>query len=85
MKRLSVIALVFAAFTANAAYDYYWFGTAGDGLWNTPANWSTTEASYTASTAYPNNDTQCIVHIYTHLVAGHAVTITIPAQGCRYL
>ena len=32
MKRLSVIALVFAVFAANAAYDYYWFGTAGDGL-----------------------------------------------------
>jgi hypothetical protein len=34
MKRLSVIALVFAVFATNAAYvyDYYWFGTASDGL-----------------------------------------------------
>ena len=69
------------------AADLFWYGKAGDGLWNTPANWSTTEASYTASTAYPNNETQYIVHIYTHLVAGHAVSITIPADctdaACR--
>ena len=56
-------------------------GAAGDGLWNNPANWSTTEASYTASTAYPNDATQYSVHLYTHLVADHAVSITIPA-GC---
>lgn len=78
-----VVAMPFAA----AAADLFWYGTAGDGLWNTPANWSTTEGGYTASTAYPNNETQYIVHIYTHLVAGHAVTITIPADctdaACR--
>ena len=48
MKRLSVIALVFAVFAANAAYDYYWFGTAGDGLWTNAVNWSSTPDSYTA-------------------------------------
>ena len=32
MKRLAAIAFAFAAFAANAAYDYYWFGTACDGL-----------------------------------------------------
>lgn len=76
-----VLAIVVAMPFAAAAADLFWYGTAGDGLWNTPANWSTTEASYTPSTAYPNNDTQYIVHIYTHLVAGHTVSITIPA-GC---
>jgi len=69
------------------AADLFWYGAAGDGLWNTPANWSTTEESYTPSTAYPNNETQYIVHIYTHLVSGHAVSITIPADctdaACR--
>ena len=69
------------------ADDLFWYGAAGDGLWNTPANWSTTEESYKASAAYPNNDTQYNVHIYTHLVSGHAVSITIPADctdaACR--
>ena len=69
------------------AADLFWYGAAGDGLWNTPANWSTTDESYTPSTAYPNNETQYIVHIYTHLVSGHAVSITIPADctdaACR--
>ena len=55
MKRLSVIALVFAVFAANAAYDYYWFGTAGDGLWTTPANWSSSSNEYIAVTRYPNS------------------------------
>ena len=79
--RAVALAIVVAMPFAAAAADLFWYGTAGDGLWNTPANWSTTEASYTPSTAYPNNDTQYIVHIYTHLVAGHTVSITIPA-GC---
>ena len=80
MFALCVVKTVLAA-------DLFWYGAAGDGLWNTPANWSTTEASYTPSTAYPNNETQYIVHIYTHLVEGHAVSITIPADctdaACR--
>ena len=71
-----VVAMPFAA----AAADLFWYGTAGDGLWNTPANWSTTEGSYTASTAYPNDEMTYIVHLYTHLVAGHAIDITIPAD-----
>ena len=83
------LAVIFALCVVKTvlAADLFWYGAAGDGLWNTPANWSTTEASYTASAAYPNDDTQYIVHIYTHLVAGHAVTITIPADctdaACR--
>ena len=73
----------FAAMSAVVdaqADDLFWYGAAGDGLWNNPANWSTTEASYTASTAYPNDATQYSVHLYTHLVADHAVSITIPAD-----
>ncbi len=83
------LAVIFALCVVKTvlAADLFWYGAAGDGLWNTPANWSTTEASYTASTAYPNNDTQYNVHIYTHLVSGHAVSITIPADctdaACR--
>ena len=44
------------------AADLFWYGAAGDGLWNTPANWSTTEGSYTASDAYPNDETTYIVN-----------------------
>ena len=80
---LAVVAMPLAA----VAVDLYWYGTAGDGLWNTPANWSTTEASYTASTNYPNAELTYNVHLYTHLVAGHAIDITIPADctdaACR--
>ena len=65
MKRLSVIALVFAAFAANAAYDYYWFGTAGDGLWTNAVNWSSSPTEYVAVTmGYPRS-TSYIVHVDT--------------------
>ena len=81
------LAIVVAMPLAAAAADLFWYGTAGDGLWNTPANWSTTEGSYTASAAYPNDEMTYIVHLYTHLVAGHAIDITIPANctdaACR--
>ncbi len=67
--------------------DLFWYGTAGDGLWNNPANWSTAEASYTAATVYPNDETGYIVHLYTHLVANHSIVVTIPADctdaACR--
>ena len=43
-----VLAIVVAMPFAAAAADLFWYGTASDGLWNNPANWSTTEASYTA-------------------------------------
>lgn len=67
-----------AAFTANAAYDYYWFGTAGDGLWTTPANWSSTPDSYTAvANGYPRSSI-FNVHIDTSVAADHHVTINIP-------
>ena len=78
MKRLSVIALVFAAFAANAAYDYYWFGTAGDGLWTNAVNWSSTPDSYTAvANGYPRSGS-FNVHIDTSVAADHHVTIHIP-------
>ena len=86
------LAIVVAMPLAAAAADLFWYGTAGDGLWNNPANWSTTEGSYTAATSYPlNSDNSSIspdiVHLYTHLVAGHAIDITIPADctdaACR--
>ena len=82
MKTSVCLAVLALAMYAGSAYsaDLFWYGTAGDGLWNTPANWSTTEGSYTASTAYPNDDMTYIVHLYTHLVAGHAIDITIPAD-----
>lgn len=78
MKRLSVIALVFAVFAANAAYDYYWFGTAGDGLWTNAVNWSSTPDSYTAvANGYPRSSS-FNVHIDTSVAADHHVTINIP-------
>ena len=78
MKRLSVIALVFAVFAANAAYDYYWFGTAGDGLWTNAVNWSSTPDSYTpVTTGYPRSNS-FNVHIDTSVAADHHVTIHIP-------
>lgn len=83
------LAVIFALCVVKTvlAADLFWYGNAGDGLWNTPANWSTTETIYTASTVYPNDDLQYTVHIYTHLVEGHAVSITIPAvctdAACR--
>ena len=90
--RAIALAIVVAMPFAAAAADLFWYGTAGDGLWNNPANWSTTEGSYTAATSYPlNSDNSSIspdiVHLYTHLVAGHAIDITIPADctdaACR--
>ena len=81
MKRLSVIALVFAVFAANAAYDYYWFGTAGDGLWTTPANWSSSSNEYIAVTRYPsssNTSSGYRVHIDTAIASDHHVTIVVP-------
>lgn len=56
--------LALAATSASAA-DLFWYGTAGDGLWNNPANWSTTESSYTAASVYPNNDSLYIANLYT--------------------
>lgn len=78
MKRLSVIALVFAAFAANAAYDYYWFGTAGDGLWTNAVNWSSSPTEYVAVTmGYPRSS-YFNVHIDTSVAVDHHVTINIP-------
>ena len=78
MKRLTAIAFAFAAFAANAAYDYYWFGTAGDGLWTNAVNWSSTPDSYTAvATGYPRSGS-FNVHIDTSVAADHHVTINIP-------
>ena len=51
--RAIALAIVVAMPFAAAAADLFWYGTAGDGLWNNPANWSTTEGSYTAATSYP--------------------------------
>ena len=49
LARIASIVIIIAAlapcapFAANAAaYDYYWFGTAGDGNWMNVENWSTT-------------------------------------------
>ncbi|MBO6120993.1 MAG: hypothetical protein J6Q49_03960 [Kiritimatiellae bacterium] len=78
MKRLTVIALVFAAFAANAAYEYYWFGTAGDGLWTTPANWSSSPTEYVAVTVGYPRSSSFNVHIDTSVAADHHVTIHIP-------
>ena len=90
MKKTIQILLMAACCVAGGrvlAADMFWYGTAGDGLWNNPANWSTTEGNYTAATVYPNNDSLYIVHLYTHLVVGHAIDITIPADctdaACR--
>ena len=67
-----------AAFTANAAYDYYWFGTAGDGLWTNAVNWSSTPDSYTAvANGYPRSGS-FNVHIDTSVAADHHVSINIP-------
>ena len=85
MKRLATILAAFTAFSANAAYDYYWFGTAGDGLWTTPANWSSSPTEYVAvANGYPRS-TSYIVHVDTSRVPGHHVTIRIPSGisgGC---
>lgn len=81
MKRLSVIALVFAVFAANAAYEYYWFGTAGDGLWTNAVNWSSSSNEYVAVTRYPNSSntsTGYRVHIDTAIASDHHVTIVVP-------
>ncbi len=81
MKRLSVIVLVFAAFAANAAYDYYWFGTAGDGLWTNAVNWSSTPDSYTAvANGYPRSGS-FNVHIDTSVAADHHVSIIASAMN----
>ena len=44
MKRRLACAAIAAgmAFGANAAKDFYWTGGAGDHLWSSPANWSST-------------------------------------------
>ena len=73
----AIIALVVTAFAANAAYDYYWYGAAGDGLWTTPANWSTTRDSYTKAGDYPRSSTFS-VHVDTAVAPDHHVTIRIP-------
>jgi len=73
----AIIALVVTAFAANAAYDYYWYGAAGDGLWTTPANWSTTSDSYTKAGDYPRSSTFS-VHVDTAVAPDHHVTIRIP-------
>lgn len=81
MKRLAAIAFAFAAFAANAAYDYYWFGTAGDGLWTNAANWSSSSNEYIAVTRYPNSsnkDSGYRVHIDTAIASDHHVTIVVP-------
>ena len=75
----AIIALVFTAFAANAAYDYYWYGAAGDGLWTTPANWSTTRDSYTKAGDYPRSGS-FNVHVDTGLSGDHRVEISVPAS-----
>lgn len=70
--------LLAAASGANAAYDYYWFGTAGDGLWTNRVNWSSTPDSYTpVTTGYPRSSS-FNVHIDTAVASDHHVTIHVP-------
>ena len=57
IKSCFVAALLLAAAPgADAAtYQFYWFGTAGDGNWMNPENWSTTSDTYTQATKWPNS------------------------------
>ena len=72
------MAVLGAALAANAAYDYYWFGTAGDDLWTTAANWSSSPDEYVAvANGYPRSTT-FNVHVDTSVAPGHHVTIRIP-------
>ncbi|MBR1921171.1 MAG: hypothetical protein IJ829_04095 [Kiritimatiellae bacterium] len=79
MKRTAfAVAVLGAALAANAAYDYYWFGTAGDDLWTTAANWSSSPDEYVAvANGYPRSTT-FNVHVDTSVAPGHHVTIRIP-------
>ena len=82
MKRLSVIALVFAVFAAQdaSATDWFWFGRGADTLWTTKENWSTTSNEYTAATAYPNSKNNTYIYVNTAHSESHSFTITIPAS-----
>lgn len=84
MKRLAVVSFAFAAFAANAAYEYYWFG-GGDGSWTNTANWSSSSNEYVAvANGYPRS-TAYIVHVDTSRAQDHHVTIRIPSGisgGC---
>lgn len=44
----------FGAMFAPAA-DFYWTGSAGDGAWNNPANWTTSATGTNSATAYPGS------------------------------
>lgn len=70
--------LLAAASGANAAaYQYYWFGNAGDGNWMNVENWSTTSNEYTRATRWPNSSS-FDVFIDTSRASDHHVTISIP-------
>ena len=82
MKRLSVIALVFAVFAAQdaSATDWFWFGRGADTLWTTKENWSTTSNEYTAATTYPNSKNTTYIYVNTAHSDNHSFTITVPTS-----
>jgi len=81
MKRLAAILATFTAFAAQAAaYQYYWFGNAGDGNWMNVENWSTTSNEYTQATKWPNS-TSFDVFIDTSRASDHHLTIRVPRKA----
>ena len=86
LARIASIVIIIAAlapcapFAANAAYDYYWFGTAGDGNWMNVENWSTTSNEYTKATYWPHS-TSFDVFIDTSRASDHHLTIRVPRMA----
>ena len=77
MKRLAAILFVCTAFAANAAYDYYWFGTAGDNQWTNAVNWSSSSNEYVAvQNGYPRSNS-FNVYVDTARSSDHHVKIIL--------
>ncbi len=80
-KLLIMTGVVAAACCANAYTTFWWYGPAGNPVWDTAtANWSTS-ASGPASTTYHNNNNDTIVKF-----DGHGATeVTVDAGGVSAL
>ncbi|MDR1763070.1 MAG: hypothetical protein LBR64_03835 [Dysgonamonadaceae bacterium] len=69
-------------FTARAAKDLYWIGAAGDGKWNTLANWTTHSNGTPDGGCLPSKTDN--VHFNQYSVLPADKTIIIDRQGANF-
>ena len=63
------------------AADLFWYGNAGDGLWNTPANWSTTVGTWDYDAVASKTESDWMPWDGTAGVMGLAVKIVGSPSG----